>query len=123
VQALASSEDSDSNSLMLQKQIADDATQKQSDDAARKQEQKDSATAYSGLSGRVETLQSYFDALSSKLTDFSGSDADKQAAALAAVDSITAGVKKVELENTLLKVGLVVTVVTAVGIGIYAAVR
>jgi hypothetical protein len=119
--ALSSSEDSDSNSLTLQQRIDADATQKKLDDAERKKEQEASATAYSGLLLRAGTLQTYFDALSSKLTDFSGSDAEKQKAALAAVDSIKAGVQAVELENKILKVAaigsgvaLVVAVIVAI---------
>jgi hypothetical protein len=118
-QALASSQDSDSNLLTLQQRIKDDATQKTLDDAARKKEQQDSATAYSALLLRVGTLQTYFDALSSKLTDFSGSEDQKQAKALAALDDIQARAKAVELENKILKIGGSVLLVAVVVIGGY----
>ena len=99
-----SSEDSDSNSATLQQQIKDDATKKTLDDAARKKEQEVSAKALLGLSLRVETLQTYFDTLSSKLTDFSGSEDEKEKRAEAALDGIQRRVQAVELENKILKV-------------------
>lgn len=123
--AFASSQDSDSNSVTLQQQIEQDRLQKIADDKQRQieqqqrqKEQQDSATAYSLLSSRAETLQSYFDALSSKLTDFSGSEDQKQAAALAAVDKIMADAKALELEAGILKVGVITFgVTTAAGAG------
>ncbi|MBE3063854.1 MAG: hypothetical protein IMZ69_02405 [Spirochaetes bacterium] len=120
---MTSSGASDANSATLQERIDSDAKQKILDDAARKSEQEDSAKAYARLSLRAETLQSCFDALSSKLTDFSGSEEEKQKRALSALADIQAGAKKLERENRALKVGLAVAGAVAVGLGIYSAVK
>jgi hypothetical protein len=121
--ALSSSLDSDSSSLKLQQQIEADAKQKTLDDTQRKKEQQDSATAYALLFARAGTLQSYFDALSSKLTDFSGSEDQKQAAALAAVDKIKDDAKALAGWNTFWKVTTVAGGLGTILALIWAAVK
>jgi protoporphyrinogen oxidase len=128
--AYSSSQDSDSSSVQLQQQIELDRLQKIADDKQRQteqqqrqKEQQDSATAYSLLSSRAATLQSYLDGLSSKLTDFSGSEAEKQAAALAAVDSIISKATALERERDLWRLGTIGAAILAVILGIVAAAK
>lgn len=136
-EALTSSEASDANSATLQERIDSDARQKieddkqrqieaeqrLSDDAARKKEQEDSATAYARLSLRVQTLQSCFDAFSLKLTDFSGSEEEKQARALAALNDIQAGARRMERQNRALKWACGILAVATAGAITWAAVK
>lgn len=97
-EALISSESSDEELLRLRRQ-------KLIDDAQRQKEQADSAKALSEQSARADRLQSYFDELSGKLTDFSGSEDEKQAAALRAIDDITRQARALQAENKLLRLG------------------
>ncbi|MBE3065019.1 MAG: hypothetical protein IMZ69_08380 [Spirochaetes bacterium] len=126
-QALTSSEDSDQTLLDLNQQIERDRQQKIADDEQRKKEaeqrqkeQTDSAAAFKTLSARAGRLQTFSDNVLSRLTDFSGSEEEKQAAALAVVDAILAGAKKVEGENKVLKWACGILAAIAIRAGIYA---
>jgi len=134
-QALNSSISSDQNSEQLSSQIDNDNKQRIADDqqrqqeqaqrqqeqAQRQKEQQASSDQLATLSLQATTLQSYFDALSSSLTDFSGSEAEKEKAALAAVDKIKSDAKAVELQIGLFKVGYVTFGIIAVGESAYIA--
>lgn len=129
-QALTQSEGSDQTLSELQQQIEADRRQKIADDKQRKseaeqrqKEQQDSALAYKTLSDRVAPLQNFSDALLGRLTDFSGSEDQKQAAALAALDGIQAKAKALETENLILKIGTAILGAAAAGLGIWAAVK
>ena len=119
--ALTSSEDSDQKLRLLEAQIKSDNEQRQKDNDARTKEQKDSATRLGALSARVETLQSYFDKLSHSLTDFSGTEEERQARALSAVDDINKKAKVLEFRLGIWKgVGITFGVGIA-AIGVYEA--
>jgi hypothetical protein len=119
--ALSSSEDSDQKLRLLEARIKSDNEQRQKDNDARTKEQQDSATRLGALSVRVETLQSYFDKLSSSLTDLSGTEEERQDRALAAVDDINKKAKALEFRLGVWKgVGITFGVGLAV-IGVYEA--
>ena len=101
-QALSSSETSDADLQTLKQQ-------KIEDDKQRKIEQNDSATLLKEQSDRVTILQTYSDNLLAQLGDFSGSEAEKQAAALVALQKIKDDAVAVELQNKILRGALIGT--------------
>jgi hypothetical protein len=112
--ALSSSEDSDLSLEYYKQQFEQERTQRQNDNAERTKELINWQTISEGLSSRVTTLQTFSDSLLSHLGSFQGSEAEKQAAALAAVDGIKAGAHALELQVGVLKVGLWISVPAAV---------
>jgi hypothetical protein len=118
-QALSSSEESDMTLNDLNRQIEIDKQQRIEDEKQRQSEREASAKESAGLLLRVGTLQLFFDSLSSKLTDFSGSEDEKFVRATVALDGIQARVQAVELENKLLKIGGSVLLVVAVVVAGY----
>jgi hypothetical protein len=115
-QALVSSETSDQKLIELQKQIEIDRAQ-------RLIEQQASAQAYKDLSDQAAILQTYSDDLLSRLGSFRGSEEEKHAAAVKALDVIQAGVKAKDLELAVWKYGTIGAVVVIVVAVVWAAVK
>jgi hypothetical protein len=122
-QALSSSESSDQRLIELQRQSEIDRQQRIAELKLRQLEQADSAQAYRTLSDRAARLQSCYDGLSSRLTDISGSEEERQAAALAALDGIQADARALtRSRNTWRAVGIGGGVVAVLAL-IWAAVK
>lgn len=96
-QALSSSETSDAELQALKKQ-------KIADDAQRKIEQENSATLLKAQSDRALTLQTYSDNLLAQLGDLSGSEEEKQAAALKAIKDMQKQAIALEREKNLWRI-------------------
>lgn len=115
-QALESSLTSDAKLQALE-------AQKKIDDAERLKEQADSERRYETLQNQAQTLQTYSDNLLKRLGDFSGSEEERYRAAGEALDKIKADAKALEMQNALLKYGMIGAVVVTVAAVIYAAVK
>ncbi len=123
--ALTSSEDSDANLIRLEQQIKDDneqkkidAEQRKKEDEQRQREQETSKKAFDSLELQAQGLQTFFDKLFPQLTSFSGSEEEKQAAALKSLNGIIDKAKAVEAQLDLFK-GLAITGgIVAVGVGV-----
>src|SRR5574340_1006738 len=100
------------------KQIEIDRQQKILDDAARKSEREDSARAYSLLFSRVVTLQDYWTQLSTLIGNFEGSEAERQKAALSALDNLKTEAQKQDAKILLLQIGVVTLTVSTVVLGV-----
>ena len=116
-QSLTSSENSDTLSIQQQQQIETDRQQKILDDKQRQIEQQQSSQTLQALSDRVTKLQSFSDKLLPMLTDFSGSEDEKQAAALKAIQTIKDDAKALE---TQLAVWKIAGITFGVGLGAVA---
>jgi hypothetical protein len=117
--ALTSSETSDSLSRRQAQQIEDDRLQKIADDKERQIEQQQSAQALQALSSRVEKLQTFSDKLLPMLTDFSGSEDEKQAHAIVAVDDIKGKAKALETQVSVFRIGCITFGVGLGAVAIY----
>ncbi len=116
-QALTSSEATDQHLNELKSKIDSDAQQRKREDEQRQKESAASAKAFSELSQRATRLQSYYDSVLLKLIDFSGSEEQKQAAVLKAVDDIIGDAKRLERANRGLRIGCWILGGTAAGVG------
>jgi hypothetical protein len=123
VQALSSSEASDRTLSAFQQQIESDRLAREKEQSERQSEQQDSARAYSTLSARAAALQSFSDALLSRLTDFSGSEEQRQAQALAALDDIQADARRLEGARTFWRNIAIVTSAVAVTLIVKSVVK
>jgi hypothetical protein len=63
-------------------------------------------------------LNNYWTELSSLLGNFSGTEAEKEAAALKALDNLKSEAQKHDAEIVLLRIGVVTLAVTTLGLGI-----
>jgi hypothetical protein len=117
--ALSSSENSDQKFLTLNSDYSSLLEQNKIDNAQRMSDLTNWQTISETLSLRVGTLQTFSDDLLKQLGIFSGSEDEKHAKAMVALGHIQDGVKAVELENKILKIGGSVLLVAAVVIGGY----
>jgi hypothetical protein len=120
-QSLTSSENSDTLSIQQQQQIEQDRQQKIADDKQRQIEQQQSQQALQALSDRVTKLQSFSDKLLPMLTDFSGSEDEKQAHALLALSDIKSKATSLETQVSILKVGCITFGVGLGAVAVYEA--
>jgi hypothetical protein len=125
-QALESSKTSDQRLIELALQIEQDRLQKIADDKQRQIEQEqrrkesqDSAQAYKTLSDRVAALQNYSDISLKLLGDFSGSEEQKQAAALAALAKIQTDADALAFQVSILKFGCITFGVSLGAVAVY----
>jgi len=117
--ALASSENSDQKLAAYRNSYEQEKTQRQSDNAERMKEVSSWQSISETLSLRVGTLQTFSDSLLAKLGDFSGSEDQKHAAAILAIDKIQANAKALEAENGLMKYGYLALGTVAAGVAVY----
>ena len=119
VQALIKSRSSDQSWQTQQQMQSEQDKQRAIDSAARTKEQQQSAQDLAKASATAQAAQTFLSRLLPLLTDFSGSEDQREAAALVALDSIKAGVKKVEADNSILTIGCVTLGVSTAGLAIY----
>ena len=121
--ALESSETSDAKLQAYEVALALERKQRQKDNADRLSEIRSWQTISETLSLRVGVLQTFSDDLLARLGSFSGSEADKHAAAVKALDAIQAGVKAKDIQIAVMKYGMIGAVAVAVVAVIVAIVR
>jgi predicted RNase H-like nuclease (RuvC/YqgF family) len=104
----------------LEIRLAASEAQRKLDAEARQKEIDSLQTQLGTLGERVTTLQNYSDVLWMLLTDFSGSEQDKQQAAIQAINDIKRQVQTEETKSKLLGGGLIATSIVAITVTVFA---
>ena len=119
VQASQKSRTSDQSWLTQQQMQSEADKQRQSDNEQRNKEQQQLQQDLQAATAKAQAAQTYLNKLLPMLTDFSGSEDEKEAAAIKAVDTIKADAKALESEGALLRIGCVTLGVSTGALAVY----
>jgi hypothetical protein len=122
-QVLTSSQASDAELLRLKAQKIADDEQRRIEQQQRQKESDDSARALTEQSAKAARLQTLHNGLLTRLGDFSGSEDQKQAAALDALSAIQAGARRLERERDFWRSTAIFSAAVAVVLGIKSAMK